>query len=133
MAFEADGDDQLLKACPAFIVQLQVKAGGIVTQVVAYSHRDVAHADASVMAKLNRNEIDWVTVTSNAIAHSIVKLFGASLRCTKLASLSPAISQTVADLGFSVSAVATETTMLSLIESIRIAESRSSHFDESQQ
>jgi uroporphyrinogen III methyltransferase/synthase len=100
------------------------QAGAIVTEVVAYSHRDVANADPSVCEKLQLGEIAWVTVTSAAIANSIVRLFGESLHSAKVASLSPAITQTLLSLGLRVAAEASEATMQSLVEAIRDAESR---------
>jgi len=98
------------------------QAGASVTQVVAYSHRDVLAADPLVTEKFQRGEIDWVTVTSAAIAQSLVRLFGEALRSAKIASLSPAISLTLSDLGLHVAAEATEATMQSLLEAIRDAE-----------
>ena len=99
------------------------QAGAIVTQVVSYSHRDVANADPLIYEKMQRGEIDWVTVTSAAIANSLTRLFGASLRTAKLASLSPAITHTLLELDHYVAAEATAATMPSLVDAIRAAES----------
>jgi uroporphyrinogen III methyltransferase / synthase len=95
------------------------QAGGLVRQVVAYSHRDVEVIQQSTLETMQRGEIDWVTVSSNAIARSLVRLFGAALAHTKLASLSPAIAHTLMELGFRTDVVAKEATMESLIDAIR--------------
>jgi uroporphyrinogen III methyltransferase/synthase len=47
-------------------------AGGAVTQVVAYASVDTPAADPQVMAEMAAGQIDWVTVTSSAIARSLV-------------------------------------------------------------
>ena len=56
-------------------------AGATVDQVVAYSTREIAQADPEIAAALTEGRIDWVTVTSSAIARSLAALFGAA--CTK--------------------------------------------------
>ena len=74
-------------------------AGGIVEQVVVYSTHDVETADPQVAAALAAGRVDWVTVTSSAIARAIVGLFGEQLRKARLASISPVTSQTLRELG----------------------------------
>ncbi|MGV3484626.1 MAG: uroporphyrinogen-III C-methyltransferase [Planctomycetaceae bacterium] len=113
---------------PDNLAPLLQSAGGDVSHVVAYSHRDVAAADPSIVAAMSRGEIDWVTVTSAAIAKSLVRLFGDALGNTKLASLSPAITQLLAELGYRAAAEASEATMQSLVEAIHTAESSLSAF-----
>ncbi len=94
-----------------------------VSQVIAYSHRDVANVDPEVLKKLQHGDIDCVTVTSAAIAESLHRLFGDALQNTKLASLSPAISKSLTELGLQVSVEASSPTMSSLVAAIRAAES----------
>ena len=74
-------------------------AGGIVEQVVVYSTNDVETADPQIAAALAAGRVDWVTVTSSAIARAIVGLFGEQLRKARLASISPVTSQTLRELG----------------------------------
>ena len=108
---------------PDTLATLLRQFGGEVTQVIAYSHRDVVEADPLVITKLQRGEIDWITVTSSAIAGSLNRLLGNLLPNAKLASLSPAITQSLVELGLRVSAEAKSATMPSLIEAIQAAES----------
>jgi len=94
-------------------------AGALVEQVVAYRSLDVAQADPGIAASLAAGQIDWVTVTSSAIARSLVRLFGQSLAKARLASISPVTSQTLRELGFEPAAEATTYTMSGLVAAIR--------------
>jgi uroporphyrinogen III methyltransferase/synthase len=93
-------------------------AGARVGQVVVYTSRDVEQADAGISAALAAGKIDWVTVSSSAIARSLAKLFGDALRNTKLASISPITSGVLRELGFEPAVEATEYTMAGLAEAI---------------
>lgn len=93
-------------------------AGGDVVEAVAYESRDVTQADPDVLAALERREIDVVTVTSSAIARSLVALVGAHLRGARLASLSPITSATLVELGYPPAIEAAEYTMPGLVAAI---------------
>ena len=93
-------------------------AGGIVEQVVVYSTNDVETADPHIAAALAAGRVDWVTVTSSAIARAIVGLFGEPLRTARLASISPVTSQTLRELGHPPAAEAAEYTMAGLVAAI---------------
>ena len=93
-------------------------AGGNVCQVVAYENIDVTVADPEIATSLTTNEITWTTVTSSAIARSLVNLFGESLRNTKLASISPITSATLRDLGFEPAVEASVHTMDGLVDAM---------------
>ncbi len=93
-------------------------AGGIVEQVVVYSTNDVETADPQIAAALAAGRVDWVTVTSSAIARAIVGLFGEQLRKARLASISPVTSQTLRELGHPPAAEAAEYTMAGLVAAI---------------
>jgi uroporphyrinogen III methyltransferase / synthase len=93
-------------------------AGAIVEQVVVYESFDVETADPQVAAALAAGRIDWVTVTSSAIARAIVSLFGEDLRKARLASISPITSQTLRELGYPPAAEAAEYTMPGLVAAI---------------
>jgi uroporphyrinogen III methyltransferase/synthase len=97
-------------------------SGTQVDQVVVYTSRDVARADAEVLALLDAGKIDWITVTSSAIARSLAAIFGQRLRTSKLASISPVTSATLAELGYPVAAEATPYTMGGVVEAICRAE-----------
>lgn len=93
-------------------------AGAQVDEVVCYLHRDVETPAASVTSMLERGQISWTTVTSSAIARSLVGMFGERLRQTQLASLSPKTSGTLRQLGFPPAVEAEMATMRSLCEAI---------------
>jgi len=98
--------------------QRLIASGGIVEQVVVYSTTDVQTADPQVLAALAAGRVDWVTVTSSAIARAIIGLFGEPLRTARLASISPVTSQTLLELGYPPAAEATEYTMAGLVAAI---------------
>ena len=93
-------------------------SGAIVEQVVAYRSQDVSSPAAEIAAALAGGRIDWVTVTSSAIAHALARLFGADLHKARLASISPITSETLVRLGFQPAAEATRYTMEGLVEAI---------------
>jgi uroporphyrinogen III methyltransferase/synthase len=94
-------------------------AGGHVDQVVVYQSRDVEQADPQIAAALTDGQISWITVTSSAIAQSLARLFGESLRRARLASISPITSETLRKLGFEPAAEATVYTMEGVVKAIR--------------
>jgi uroporphyrinogen III methyltransferase/synthase len=100
-------------------------AGGVVTQAVVYESRDVAEANPEVVAALTAGSIDWTTVTSSAIARSLVGMFGDSLRQTKLAAISPLTAEVLTKLGHPPTTVATEYTADGILAAILAAESPS--------
>ncbi len=93
-------------------------AGGIVEQVVVYTSTDVELPSAEVAALLHAGKIDWITVTSSAIARSLARLFGDELRHAKLASISPVTSGTLRELGYEPAAEAVEYTLAGLTAAI---------------
>jgi uroporphyrinogen III methyltransferase / synthase len=97
-------------------------AGGEVEQIVVYRSTDVAQADVEITAAMKAGQIDWITVTSSAIARSVAKMFGEDLRQTKIVSISPVTSATLRELGFEPAAEATDYTMPGVVEAILKAE-----------
>lgn len=93
-------------------------AGGFVEQVVVYSSVDVTTPEPLVVHQLQSGHIDWVTVTSSAIARSLVAMFGDDLRRARLASISPITTGTLRELGHEPSAEATEYTMPGVVAAI---------------
>jgi uroporphyrinogen III methyltransferase/synthase len=96
-------------------------AGAEVEQVVVYRSEDVALPDPAVAEALEAGSIDWVTVTSSAIAKSLARLFGERLRRARLASMSPVTSQTLRELGFEPATEAGVYTIEGLAEAIAAA------------
>lgn len=95
--------------------------GASVEQIVVYTSRDVAQADAAVADLLRDGKIDWVTVTSSAIARSLAQLFGPRLRESRLATISPITSATLRELGYDVAVEARQYTTAGLVEAITTA------------
>lgn len=93
-------------------------AGAVVEQVVVYNSIDVERPAPEIAAMLAAGQIDWITVTSSAIARSLARLFGTDLRRAKLASISPLSSDALRRLGYEPAAEATESTMSSLVAAI---------------
>lgn len=93
-------------------------AGAQVEQIVVYRSTDVAPPDPDIAAALKAGRIDWVTVTSSAIARSLAKMFGEDLRNTKLVSISPVTSAALSELGFRPAAEAQQYTMEGVVAAI---------------
>jgi uroporphyrinogen III methyltransferase/synthase len=94
-------------------------AGAQVEQVVVYSSTDVEKPFPEIATQMSAGRIDWVTVTSSAIARSLVAMFGHDLARTKLASISPVTSQTLRELGYPPTVeAATEYTIAGLVSAI---------------
>jgi uroporphyrinogen III methyltransferase/synthase len=89
-----------------------------VDQVTAYTSRDVPQADADAAAALRAGEVDWVTVTSSAIARSLKAMFGDDLKRSQLASISPVTSGVLRELGYEPAVEAAEYTMAGLVQAM---------------
>ncbi len=96
-------------------------AGATVDQIVVYRSEDVDHPDPGVAAALTAGRINWITVTSSAIAQSLVRLFGDELRRAKLASLSPITSEALRRAGLEPAVEAASYTMAGLVDAILAA------------
>jgi uroporphyrinogen III methyltransferase / synthase len=97
-------------------------AGAHVEQIVVYQSTDVSQPDPAIATALKEGKIDWVIVTSSAIARSLAKMFGEDLRKAKIASISPVTSATLAELGFEPAAEATRYTMEGVVDAILAAD-----------
>lgn len=93
-------------------------AGGVVEEVVAYSHRDVTRIDDALRSQMAAGEIGFTTVTSSAIARSLAAGFGDALHQTRLISISPITSQAIRDAGFQPAAEAPEASMEGVVQAI---------------
>ncbi|MDR0337590.1 MAG: uroporphyrinogen-III synthase [Planctomycetaceae bacterium] len=76
------------------------EAGGIVTEIIAYQSVDVEQPSPEIVELLRLGQIRYITVTSSAIACSLVRMFGDHLKQSELISISPITSNTLCDLGF---------------------------------
>ncbi|HEY2761435.1 MAG TPA: uroporphyrinogen-III synthase, partial [Pirellulales bacterium] len=106
------------------LAETLVAAGAVVEQIVVYLSTDVPAADAEIAAALQAGQIDWITVTSSAIARSVVKMLGNDLRKTKIVSISPVTSGTLRELGFEPAAEAGVYTMAGVVDAILAAETQ---------
>jgi uroporphyrinogen III methyltransferase/synthase len=105
------------------LAEMLIAAGANVEQVVVYESRDIETADEEVARALAAGNIDVTTVTSSAIAHSLVRLFGDDLSKTRLAAISPVTAATLTELGFAPAIVAVTYTTEGLIDAILATES----------
>jgi uroporphyrinogen III methyltransferase/synthase len=94
------------------------RAGGHVDQIIVYGSIDVEEPDPAILASLSSGEIDWVTVTSSAIARAVVRLYGDALRQARLASIGPMTSRTIRELGYEPAVEASPHSTAGLIEAI---------------
>ena len=93
-------------------------AGGQVVQAIVYVSRDVTDPHPEIVDALTTSRIDWTTVTSSAIARSLVHMFGDKLRKTKLAAISPLTAEVLTEQGYAPAVVAGAYTMDGIIEAI---------------
>jgi uroporphyrinogen III methyltransferase/synthase len=104
------------------LTELLAAHGAAVEQAVVYESRDVAEPVGEVAAALAAGRIHWTTVTSSAIARSLARLFGAALRRTRLAAISPLTADVLAELGYAPAVIAQEYTSGGIIAAILAAE-----------
>ncbi len=93
-------------------------AGALVEQVVVYESHDVAEIDPELAARVAAGQMDWITVTSPAIARSLARLFGGALSQTRLVSISPLTSAALVELGFHPAAESREATLDGLVAAV---------------
>jgi uroporphyrinogen III methyltransferase/synthase len=106
------------------LAELLLKTGAMVEQAVVYESRDIEEPANDVLEGLKAGEIDVTTVTSSAIARSLVAMFGESLRKTRLAAISPLTAEVLAELGYPAEVVAETYTSEGLVQAILAARSR---------
>lgn len=100
------------------LAEMLTASGAIVEQAVVYESKDVEQADADIAEEMAARRIDWTTVTSPAIARSLVRMFGEALRHTKLAAISPLTADALREIGHQPAAVAEQYTSEGLIAAI---------------
>jgi len=100
--------------------QRLTEAGGNVTEIAVYRSVDRTCADPQIVELMQGGKIDYVTVTSSAIARSLVNMFGELLRQTSLVSISPITSQTLLELGFPPQREAAETSLTGIVNALKL-------------
>jgi uroporphyrinogen III methyltransferase/synthase len=104
-------------------------AGAMVDQVVVYISRDVTSPDSEVRDALAAGKIDFATVTSSAIARSLISMFGDTLRRTRLVSISPLTTGVLREKGLEAAGEAREYTIGGIIASLLELAERDSKSD----
>jgi uroporphyrinogen III methyltransferase/synthase len=94
-----------------------------VHQVAVYHNADVERLPESVTARILDGSIDWITLTSSAIASRLHALLPEAARRhigtnVRIASLSPVTSETAAHLGWDVAVQAAEYTWEGLVRAL---------------
>ena len=87
-------------------------------QFPIYRSLDVKQAYPDIVAQMAEGKIDWTTVTSSAIGHSLNALFGDHLKKTRLVTISPTTTQAIESLGLEVSAEAAPHDMTGVVKAI---------------
>ena len=94
------------------------ETGGIVKQISVYRSVDRSVPDFEIANLLRHGRIDWMTVTSSAIAGSLVRMFQEELRHAKLVSISPITSATLSELGYPPTVEAAKATMPEIVNAV---------------
>ncbi|MCC7475210.1 MAG: uroporphyrinogen-III C-methyltransferase [Pirellulales bacterium] len=81
------------------LAEVLLATGAQVEQVVAYESRDVLEPEPEIVAALMGGQVDYVTVTSPAIARSLIRMLGAALEKTQLVAISPLTAEALAEQG----------------------------------
>jgi uroporphyrinogen III methyltransferase/synthase len=94
-----------------------------VDQVAVYHNADSDSLPDAIVERITVGTVDWITLTSSAIAERLYELLPAAARIrigreVRLASLSPVTSATAKRLGWSVTVEATEFTWDGLIQAL---------------
>ena len=106
------------------ILHDELAAVAQVEQIAVYSQVDVAAVDREILSRLDRGEIDYVTLTSSNIARAFHRVLDQGARRSilggrpKLVTISPVTSAAVHELGWPVAAEATTYTSEGLIQAL---------------
>ncbi len=92
--------------------------GADVDRVIAYRTQPIVSLSPEIQTALEQHAIDWVTITSPSIAKAVHSLIKPYTHHVKPISLSPAISQTLQELGWPAGAQAQQATEESLVEAL---------------
>ncbi len=106
------------------ILHEELAAVAQVEQIAVYSQVDVTAVDREILARLDRGEIDYVTLTSSNIARAFHRVLDQGARKSilggrpKLVTISPVTSAAVYELGLPVAAEASTYTSEGLIQAL---------------
>ena len=94
------------------------RLGAETEQITVYRSIDLVEGLQEIAYLLHYGKIHWVTVTSSAIGRSLVRMFGESLRRSKIASIGPVTTQALTEIGFPPTVEAAQATMPALVEAV---------------
>ncbi len=94
------------------------QAGLEFEEIVVYESRDVTAVDEKVVEQLRAGEIDWVTISSSAIARSTVAMLGTDLQKAKTVSISPTTSKALRECGVVPTVEADEFSVAGMVNAI---------------
>jgi len=97
--------------------------GHVVDEVVAYVSRPVDSLPAPTLAEIDRAGVDWITVTSPAIAAAAVRAFGGRMTRWRVASISPLTSAALEAAGVRPAAEAVQATAAAVADAMAAWES----------
>jgi uroporphyrinogen III methyltransferase / synthase len=107
-----------------YLAEKLTAAGIQVEQTVVYHSSDLAETDPEVNQLMAAGRIDWVTATSSAIASSMLRQYGQTLRRTQVAAISPLTASVFSAAGYPQPTVASQYTTDGLIDAIVQAEGK---------
>ena len=90
----------------ATLSEILSKADKKFEQLAVYESRDIRVTNPETLKAMQEQQIDWITLTSPAIAKACIQLFENEINNVQLATISRSVTQVVEQLGFSVSAEA---------------------------
>ena len=90
-----------------------------VERVTAYVSRDVPRLDAAAESLLAADSIDWIILSSPAITHSAVQLYGQRLAGWNIACNSPASADVLAAHGFYPTVVSDSPSMTAVVDAMQ--------------
>lgn len=102
-------------------------AGARLEEIVVYQHRDVAAWPDEVNRRLIAGQLDWIGVSSPAIARNVERLIPEAARSLlgrqiRIASISPVTSAVCQEVGLPISAEATQHTWEGILSAIQRVE-----------
>lgn len=102
-------------------------AGAFLEEIVVYQHRDLPAWSHEVNQRLNAGQLDWIGVSSPAIARNVARLIPEAARSLlggqiRIASISPVTSAVCQEVGLPISAEATEHTWEGILAAIQRVE-----------
>ena len=103
-----------------------VAAGATVDEVVVYANGDTEAWPAEIVTRLERNEVDWICLSSPSIAQGVARLLPVAARerlgkSLRLASISPVTTAAATAVGLPIATEATRHDWRGLLEAIACA------------